>query len=101
MLRTAGEACERPASRASKAARARSSRRERFAKSACGILLGHREVIPARTAEGQWVVRPDEAAIARALEGLFDAPPAPGTPHPRTVPSGRRRVASTRASSDE
>lgn len=47
-----------------------------------GILLGHREVTPARTARGQSVVRPDEAAIARALEGLFSAA-APGTPHAR------------------
>ncbi len=47
-----------------------------------GILLGHREVTPARTAQGQWVVRPDEAAIRRALEGLFAAS-APGTPHVR------------------
>jgi LCP family protein required for cell wall assembly len=47
-----------------------------------GILLGHREVVPTRTAEGQWVVQPDEDAIARALEGLFDAA-APGVPHVR------------------
>ena len=45
-----------------------------------GILLGHREVVPTRTVEGQWVVQPDEVAIARALGGLFDAA-APGVPH--------------------
>lgn len=47
-----------------------------------GILLGHREATPARTAQGQWVVRPDEAAVRRALEGLVAAS-APGTPHVR------------------